>query len=461
MAAAIGIRIRGDRPRVSIAVALLAAGQGRRMQSHQPKVLHEIAGAPLYFHALQSTGGLEVALTVAVTGHGEEAFRASCAEWHPTITTAYQDRQRGTGDALRTALAALENFAGPVLVLYGDTPLMRPATLQAMMTGLADGSDLVVVGFEAENPTGYGRLITADGQLQEIVEDADTDSVTREITLCNSGILCGDRELLTNLLGAVGNSNAAGEYYLTDILGIATARGHRNSVITCAEDEAMGINTRAELARAESIMQDRLRARALEAGVTLVDPATVYFSHDTALAPDVLVEPHVIFGRKVSVASGATIRSFTRLDSCTIGTGAEVGPHAHIRPGSDIGAGVRVGNFVEVKASRMAAGAKANHLSYIGDSDIGKNVNIGAGSVTCNYDGKAKHRTRIGEKVFIGSGSMLVAPVEIGEGAMTAAGSVITEDVPAHSRAFGRARQTNKPGAGPKGVQAARHKEET
>ncbi len=447
--AAIGIQSRGDVPGVNIAVALLAAGQGKRMQSHRPKVLHEIAGAPLYFHALQSARDLDVAQTAVVTGHGREAFLASCAEWAPTVITAHQEPRLGTGDALRTALAAIGDHAGPVLVLYGDTPLMRPATLQAMMTALAGGADLAVAGFEARDPAGYGRLITTtDGHLQAIVEEADANGATLDITLCNAGILAGDRALLATLLEAVGNANAAGEYYLTDILGIATARGRRSVVVACTEDEAMGINTRAELARAESIMQERLRMLALAAGATLIDPATVHFSYDTHLEPDVVVEPHVRFGNQVSVASGATIRSFTYLESCTIGPGARVGPHAHIRPGSDIGANVQIGNFVEVKASRLAAGAKANHLSYIGDSQIAEDANIGAGSVTCNYDGKAKHTTRIGRAAFIGSGTMLVAPVAIGDGAMTAAGSVITEDVPTNTRAFGRARQTNKPGPG-------------
>ncbi|MCY4261024.1 MAG: bifunctional UDP-N-acetylglucosamine diphosphorylase/glucosamine-1-phosphate N-acetyltransferase GlmU, partial [Rhodobacteraceae bacterium] len=422
---------------MSVAVALLVAGKGKRMRSHRPKVLHEIAGAPLYIHALHSTANLDVVTTVAVTGDDGDAVLKSCTDWGLTPRFARQPQQLGTGDALRYALNAMGDHTGPVLVLYGDTPLIRPDSLHRMITDLEHGSDLVVAGFHAGDPSGYGRMVTnADGRLQAIIESADTDATTCDIALCNSGLLCGERSNLSDLVNALDTENAAGEYYLTDIIGIAAERGQKSTVVIVPEEEAMGINTRAELARAEASMQNRLRSQALKAGTTLIDPATVYFSHDTVLAADVLIEPHVVFGRNVSVESGSTIRSFSRLESCHIGPGARIGPHAHIRPGTEVGPGAQVGNFVEVKASRLAAGVKANHLSYIGDADIGSKTNIGAGSVVCNYDGRTKHRTRIGEKAFIGSGSMLVAPLKIGDEALTAAGSVITEDVPSGARAF-------------------------
>jgi len=427
-------------------LVVLAAGAGTRMQSDLPKVLHQIGHAPLFAHALASAVTLEPGRRVLVAGHGADAVRKAAAETDPDLQVVLQSEQLGTGHAVAQARAALEGAEGDVFVLYGDTPFIRPETLTRMAEARRDGAAVVVLGFEAADPGRYGRLKMAGDRLEAIVEFKDASEDERAITLCNSGVICADAAVLFDLIDAVGNDNASGEYYLTDIVAIARARGLHATAVTCPEAETMGINTRAELARAEALFQSRKRDAALKNGVTLTAPDTVYFAHDTELGRDAVVEPHVVFGPGVTVESGATIRAFSHLEGCHVGADAVVGPYARLRPGAELGNGAKVGNFVEIKSAELGEGAKVNHLSYIGDARVGAAANIGAGTITCNYDGVFKHQTTIGERAFIGSNTMLVAPVKVGDEAMTGSGSVITSDVPDGALALGRARQLNKDG---------------
>ncbi len=427
---------------------VLAAGAGTRMQSDIPKVLHRIGHAPLFAHALASASDLSPERRVIVAGHGAEAVEAAARDLDPDLAIVRQDRQLGTGHAVAQARGALAGARGDVFVLYGDTPLIAPETLAAMGQARRDGASVVVLGFDAADPGRYGRLVTCGGKLERIVEYQDASDEERRITLCNSGVICADAEQVFDLVEAVGDDNASGEYYLTDIVAIARDRGLETAVVTCPETETMGVNTRAELARAESLFQARARLRALDGGATLTAPETVFFAHDTRLGRDVTVEPHVVFGPGVAVEPGATIRAFSHLEGCRVGAGAVVGPYARLRPGTDLGSGVKIGNFVETKNARIGEAAKVNHLSYVGDADIGASANLGAGTITCNYDGVFKHRTTVGARAFVGSNTMLVAPVELGSDAMTASGSVITSDVPDGALALARARQINKDGMG-------------
>ena len=430
-----------------IHLVILAAGQGSRMNSDRPKVLHEIGGAPLLHHAMAAGAALGPERTVVVTGVGAEAVEAAARAYDPEVVTVRQTEQKGTGHAVLCARAALSGAAGDVLVLYGDTPFIRVETLEAMREARA-AADVVVLGFEAADPGRYGRLVTTGEALDRIVEFKDATPEERSITLCNSGVICVDALSLPGLLDAIANDNASGEYYLTDIVGIARARGLTASVVRCDEAETLGINTRAELAAAEAAFQARKRAEALDDGVSLAAPETVFFAHDTVIGRDTVVEPNVIFGPGVTVESAARIRAFSHLEGCHVSRGATVGPFARLRPGAELAEDVHVGNFVEIKNAVVAEGAKVNHLSYIGDADVGRRTNVGAGTITCNYDGVFKHRTVIGEDVFVGSNTMLVAPVILGDRAMTGSGSVITEDVPPGDMAIGRARQVNKSGLG-------------
>ena len=427
------------------ALIVLAAGQGTRMNSDLPKVLHELGGAPLFAHALASGAALAPERTVLVVGHGAEAVEKAAARHAPEAQIVRQAEQKGTAHAVDCAAGALAGFRGDALVLYGDTPFISAATLRAMAKA-RKAHDLVVLGFEAADPGRYGRLVMAGERLARIVEFKDASEAERAITLCNSGVVLAPAELLFELIGEVGNHNASGEYYLTDIVEIASRRGLSATAVRCDEAETLGINTRAELAAAEAQFQARARAAALEGGASLIAPETVFFALDTHLGRDVIVEPNVVFGPGVTVENGARIRAFSHLEGCHVGRGAIVGPFVRLRPGAEIGTGARAGNFVEIKNARIGEGAKVSHLSYVGDAEVGEAANIGAGTVTCNYDGVNKHRTRIGRRAFIGSGSMLVAPVEVGDEAMTAAGSAITENVPEGALALGRARQVNKPG---------------
>ena len=431
-----------DRP---TALIVLAAGQGTRMQSDQPKVLHAIAGAPMLWHALRGGHALAPTATIVVTGHGGEAVAAATQAFDPDAVIVEQAERLGTGHAVAQARPALDGFGGDAVVLYGDTPFIRPETLQAMATARAS-HDVVVLGFEAADPARYGRLVTSGETLERIVEWKDATEAERAITLCNSGVVAADAATLFSLIDGVGNDNAAGEYYLTDIVAVARARGLSATVVICDEAETLGINSRADLAFAEAAFQARARAEALETGVTLQAPDTVHFAWDTVLGRDVVVEPNVVFGPEVTVETGAVIRAFSHLEGCHVSRGSIVGPYARLRPGAELAEDVKIGNFVEVKAAQLAEGVKVNHLSYIGDATIGARTNVGAGTVTCNYDGVFKHKTSIGEDAFIGSDTMLVAPVTLGDGAMTGSGSTITEDVPAGALALGRAKQVTKAG---------------
>ncbi len=433
-----------------VAVIVLAAGQGTRMNSDLPKVLHTLAGAPLIAHALATARTLEPERTVVVVGHGAEAVAAAARGIDEEVAVVEQAEQKGTGHAVLAAAPALDGFEGDVVVLYADTPLIRAESLQAMLDARAGGAAVVVLGFEAAEPGGYGRLIVDAGGLSAIVEARDATPEQLAIALCNSGIMAADAAWLFDRLAAVEPNNAKGEYYLTDVVGLAHAAGLHAIAITCPEAETLGVNSRADLAVAEAAFQARARAEALDNGTTLTDPATVWFALDTHIGRDVTIGPNVVFGPEVTIESGATIHAFCHLEGCHVSRGAKIGPFARLRPGAEIAEDVHIGNFVEIKNAIVEEGAKANHLTYIGDARVGAGANIGAGTITCNYDGVFKHHTDIGARSFIGSNSALVAPVTIGDGALVAAGSVITEDVPAGALALGRGRQTTKPGLGAK-----------
>ena len=426
-----------------IAVVVLAAGAGTRMKSTLPKVLHPLAGWPMVRHVLDNVGRLKPGRIVGVIAPGADAVAAAFAP-HPAVV---QKLPLGTGDAAKAALGALKGHRGPVLVVFGDAPLVTAESMRRLVAACRRGRAAVgVLGFKARDPSPYGRLIVHGGVLEKIVESKDANVVEKAVDFCNSGVMCIDGALIDGLLRAIRNNNAKREFYLTDAVALARAAGHRTIAVEGDEEEFQGINSRAELAVGERALQRRLRAAALAAGVTMTDPDTVWLAADTRLSPDVSIGPCVRFGPGVSVASGVQIKAFCDIEGARIGRGALIGPFARLRPGSDVGEDVHIGNFVELKATRMARGAKANHLAYLGDSDIGQRSNIGAGTIAVNYDGYGKHRTVIGADAFVGSNSSLVAPVRVGRGANVTAGSVITEDVPDGAMAFGRARQVTKKG---------------
>lgn len=430
---------------MSIALIILAAGKGTRMNSDLPKVLHPIATAPLLIHAMKSAASLEPEKTVIVVGHGGDAVGPVASDFDETAVIVTQQEQLGTGHAVGIAADALNGFAGDALILYGDTPFIRPETLERMAAA-RDKFEIVILGFTAADPGRYGRLVMAGDTLEKIVEFADAKDEERTITLCNSGVIMANIDTLQSLVSQIDNNNASGEYYLTDIVEIARKRGLSATSVTCDESETLGINSRAELAAAEAAFQSRARQNALQDGVAMQAPDTVYFAHDTVIGRDAIIEPNVYFGPNVTVESGAHIRAFSHLEGCHVSRGAIVGPFARLRPGAELSENVRIGNFVEIKNAQIDSGAKVNHLSYVGDAEIGKAANLGAGTVTCNYDGVMKHKTVIGEGAFIGSSTMLVAPVRIGAQAMTASGSVITKDVPDAALALARPPQVNKLG---------------
>ncbi|PRY80244.1 bifunctional UDP-N-acetylglucosamine pyrophosphorylase/glucosamine-1-phosphate N-acetyltransferase [Yoonia maritima] len=430
---------------MTTALIILGAGMGTRMNSDMPKVLHQIAGAPMLVHAMKAGAALNPEHTVVIAGHGAAEVEKAAKAYDPDATIVLQSEQLGTAHAVAQAREALSSFDGDAIVLYGDTPFISPETLAAM-TAARLTHDVVVLGFEADVTERYGRLITKDDQLDRIVEFKDATDEERSVTLCNSGVITANSKALFDLIDAVGNDNAAEEFYLTDIVGIARARGLSATVVRCDESETLGINSRAELSRAEALYQSRARANAQNDGVTLSAPETVFFAHDTFIGRDTVIEPNVVFGPGVTVETGATIRAFSHLEGCHVSRGAIVGPYARLRPGAELAEDVKVGNFVEIKNAQVHEGAKVNHLSYIGDATIGARANIGAGTITCNYDGFFKHKTTIGPDAFIGSNTMLVAPVEVGAEAMTGSGSIITRDVPAGDLALARARQENKAG---------------
>jgi bifunctional UDP-N-acetylglucosamine pyrophosphorylase / glucosamine-1-phosphate N-acetyltransferase len=432
----------------SILAIVLAAGKGTRMKSEVPKVMHALAGAPMLAHVLAAAKEAGAGQISAVVGPGMDEVTSLAKSLDADVQVFVQAGQLGTADAVKAAEAGFAGAAGPVLILYGDTPLLRAATLERLTQALAEGADLVVAGFETENPTGYGRLLLdARGRLVGIREEKDASDSERALTLCNSGIM-GFRsaEALASLLGRIGNDNAKGEFYLTDAVALANADGLDTRMITADGAEVLGVNSRSELAHAEALMQRSLRDKAMAGGATLVAPETVFLSRDTVIGRDVLIEPNVIVGPGVVIEDGAIIHGFCHFVGAHIGRNAEVGPFARLRPGAVLGPGTKVGNFVEIKKSDIADGAKVNHLTYIGDTSIGPGANIGAGTITCNYDGIAKHRTEIGAGAFIGSNTSLVAPVKIGEGAYIGSGSVISKDVADDALALTRAPQEERPG---------------
>ena len=430
---------------MSNSVIILAAGKGTRMESDLPKVLHHLAGAPMLLHVMKSSATLEPERLVIIAGHGADAVGAVARDYSETAQVVLQSEQLGTGHAVSQAKSALADCTGDVIVLYGDTPFVRPETLQTLLAARKT-ADIVVLGFQAANAGRYGRLVMQGSAVSRIVEYKDASEQERAITFCNSGVICAKADVLFSLLEAVGNDNASKEYYLTDIVQLANDRNLSVAAVHCDEAETMGINSRAELAQAEASFQSRTRMEMMALGVSLTAPETVYFAYDTVLGRDSQVEPNVVFGPGVTVENGARIRAFSHLEGCHISSGAVVGPYARLRPGTELAENVRIGNFVEIKNARIEDGAKVNHLSYIGDANIGEASNIGAGTVTCNYDGVGKHHTEIGASVFIGSNTMLVAPVTVGDAAMTASGSVITKNVEPGALAIARSEQSNKPG---------------
>jgi bifunctional UDP-N-acetylglucosamine pyrophosphorylase / glucosamine-1-phosphate N-acetyltransferase len=424
---------------------LLAAGEGTRMRSSRPKVLHAIGGQSLIVHALKAAGE-GGALAVVVGPNQDDVVRAVKSE-RPDAEIFVQAERRGTAHAVLAARTALARGADDIVIAFADTPLVKPSTFARLRAPLAAGASIAVLAFRPADPAGYGRVIAgADGRLIAIREEKDASPAERAITLCNAGVMALGGNTALSILDRIGDDNAKHEFYLTDAVGISRDMGLAAVVLETTEDEVRGVNTQAQLAEAEATLQARLRADAHAAGVVMTAPETVYLCADTKLGRDVTIEPYVVFGPGVTVEDGAVIRSFSHLEGAHVGRGARVGPFARLRPGARLDADVHVGNFVEIKEANLAAGAKVNHLAYIGDASVGAGANIGAGAITCNYDGAKKHRTEIGERAFIGSNSALVAPVKIGDGAYVASGSVITREVPSDALAFGRARQVVKPG---------------
>jgi bifunctional UDP-N-acetylglucosamine pyrophosphorylase/glucosamine-1-phosphate N-acetyltransferase len=428
----------------SIAAILLAAGQGTRMKSAKPKVMHALAGRPMILHLLDMVRSLDAAQSVVVTGPGMEEITAAVA---PASTVLQQERN-GTAHAVAQAKPLLKDFDGTVLVLYGDTPLITKATIEAMLERRAQvpNTAVVVLGFRPKHGGEYGRLVFGANGLQAIVEYKDATAAQRAIPLCNSGVMAIDGKYLFPLIDKIGNDNAKGEYYLTDIVKLAVSQGLTASYVEADEEELLGVNSRTELAEAEALVQRRLRSRAMAGGVTLIDPASVTLNWDTELGQDVTIGPNVVFGGGVKIADNVEIRPFCHLEGVSIGSGALIGPFARLRPGATIGESAHIGNFVEVKNASIEAGAKVNHLSYIGDARVGQGANVGAGTITCNYDGFHKSFTEIGAGAFIGSNSSLVAPVKIADGAIIGAGSVITKDVAENALAVARGSQMELPG---------------
>ncbi|MHC5307146.1 bifunctional UDP-N-acetylglucosamine diphosphorylase/glucosamine-1-phosphate N-acetyltransferase GlmU [Bartonella sp. LJL80] len=425
---------------------ILAAGEGTRMKSSLPKVLHKIAGLPLVCHVVRQMQSVGSARLAVVVGRGGEQVSAAVKEFEPDALIFEQKDRLGTAHAVLAARSALKENYDDVLIAFGDTPLIQRSSLEQARHQLADGADIVVMGFETDNPFGYGRLLQQDGKLIAIVEEKDATNIERDITFCNGGLMALRGKLALDLLDKIDNNNSKNEYYLTDIVSIASKQGMDVRAIEVPFDNVIGINNRLELAEADALWQRRRANELLLAGVTMLKPDSVYLSYDTVIEADVIIEPNVYFGPDVHVSKGAIIHAFSHLEGAEVGENAEVGPYARLRPGANLQRSSKVGNFCEVKQSNIGEGAKVNHLTYIGDADIGARANIGAGTITCNYDGFNKWKTVIGENAFIGSNSALVAPVEIGQGAYVASGSVVTKAVPADSVAFARSHQVNKDG---------------
>lgn len=429
----------------SRAAVILAAGQGTRMQSPLPKVLHRVGGRSMLDRAIDAAQGAGCDRVIVVVGNHSPEVRSAAEKRVGAGNVVTQDPPLGTGHAVNAARDALAGFDGAVIVSYADTPLVGAGVLGKVFE-LGRRADLAVLGFEAADPGAYGRLVLDGDQLEAIVEARECTPEQLSITACNSGILACDRAVLFSLLAEVKNDNSKGEYYLTDVVGLARHRGLTPRVCFASEDDVLGANSQAELAAAERVWQDGARRRFMDAGVHMPAPETVFFSWDTQVSSGVIIEPNVVFGAGVTIETGAVIRAFSHLEGAHVGEGALIGPYARLRPGADIGRDAHIGNFVEVKNVTVGEGAKANHLSYLGDGSVGAGANIGAGTIFCNYDGYFKYKTIIGEKAFIGSNSSLVAPVTVGDGAMTASGSVITRDVAPGAMAIARGQQADKPG---------------
>jgi len=432
---------------------VLAAGEGTRMRSTTPKVLHPVAGQSLLAHVLQAAPAGPGTSLAVVVGPDHDAVAAEVKRVRPDAATCVQQERLGTAHAVLAAREAIAEGADDLLIAFGDTPLLSAETFVRLRAPLRNGAALAVLGFRAADPTGYGRLLVEGDRLVAIREQADASADERKITLCNAGVMAFDGRRALEVIGRIGNANSKHEYYLTDAVAIVRDLGLEAVVIETSEDEVRGINTKTQLAEAEQVMQARLRKAALEAGVTMIAPDTVYLAADTKFGRDITIEPFVVIGPGVSVADGAVIHSFSHIVQAAIGRNASVGPYARLRPGTSLGDGVRIGNFVETKAATLEDGVKVNHLSYIGDAHVGAQSNIGAGTITCNYDGFSKHRTEIGRGAFVGTNSSLVAPVKIGSGAYIGSGSVITRDVPDDAMAIERNQQTNREGG------AARYRE--
>ncbi|NNG04390.1 MAG: bifunctional UDP-N-acetylglucosamine diphosphorylase/glucosamine-1-phosphate N-acetyltransferase GlmU [Inquilinus sp.] len=431
-----------DRP---VACVVLAAGKGTRLKSRVPKVLHPVAGWPMLRHVLDTLATLGPDRAVVVVGPDMKAVEQAAGPW-PSVV---QPEQRGTADAVAAAREVLAGFDGDVLVMFGDTPLVTEETLRRMLDARRGGTDpaIVVLGMRPDDPGHYGRLVLDEaGGLETIVEYLDATAEQRAIGLCNGGLMAFDGRRLFELLDRIGDGNAKGEFYLTDAVAVARAAGQACAVVEGSAEEVHGINSRADLAEAERLMQNRLRARAMEGGATLTDPESVFFAADTVIGRDVTIAPSVVFGPGATIEDDVEIRAFCHIEGALVQRGAVVGPFARLRPGTDLGPAARIGNFVEVKNVTLGEGAKANHLTYLGDASVGAGANIGAGTITCNYDGYLKHRTEIGEAAFIGSNVALVAPVRVGDRANVGAGSVVARDVADDALAIGRAEQVEKPG---------------
>ncbi|THV13468.1 bifunctional UDP-N-acetylglucosamine diphosphorylase/glucosamine-1-phosphate N-acetyltransferase GlmU [Rhizobium rhizophilum] len=425
---------------------VLAAGDSTRMKSSMSKVLHSVGGRPMIAHVMASIAASGVSDVALVLGRDAEKVEKAASIDGLAVEGVLQTERLGTGHAVLMAKEAIARGYDEILVAYGDVPLITAAPLKAAREALADGAAVAVIGFHTANPTGYGRLLVEDGELIAIREEKDATDAERAVTWCNSGLMAIDGKKALDLLSRIGNQNAKGEYYLTDLVEIARSLGGKAVAVDAPESELTGCNNRAELAVIERLWQERRRHELMVSGVTMIAPETVFLSHDTVIGQDALIEPNVVFGPGVTVEGGAVIHAFSHLEGAHVSAGATVGPFARLRPGANLAEGSKVGNFCEVKKAEIGRGAKVNHLTYIGDAVVGAETNIGAGTITCNYDGVNKHETRIGAGAFIGSNSSLVAPVSIGDGALIASGSVITEDVPADALAFGRARQEMKPG---------------
>ena len=424
---------------------VLAAGKGTRMRSDLPKVLHRVAGQTMLGHVLAAVQAAGAGRIGVVVEPGQAAVEAEVASAAPGARVHHQAERLGTAHAVLAARETLADGADDVIVAFGDTPLVTAATLMRLRAPLGQDAAVAVLAFHTANPTGYGRVLTQGGNVTAIREEKDASTDERQVGLCNAGLMALSGRHALDLLGRIGKANAAGEYYLTDAVALAVADGLTVAVVAVAEAEAQGVNDRVQLAVAEAEIQSRLRREAQLGGATLVAPETVFLSVDTVLGRDVLVEPHVVFGPRVQVADGCTIHAFSHLEGAVLEQGVSIGPYARLRPGAVLEAGSRVGNFVEIKNARLGPGAKANHLSYLGDAEVGAGANVGAGTITCNYDGMNKHRTVIGAGAFIGSNSALVAPVSVGAGAIVGAGSVVTTDVPGDALTVARARQVNRP----------------